>query len=248
MDEITSQQIKENYECVCGEIAGAAARAGREAGSVRLLVVTKAQPVWKIHAAYEAGARFFGENYPEETAVKIEEMEGLPGLEWHMIGHLQSRKAKIIASSFAMLHSLDSYSLAEKLNRLLAERGRLLPVLLEVNVSGEESKFGFSAWDEGRWDLLLAEFEQIIALPNLRVSGLMTMPPLFDDPEQTRPFFQKTRRLRDYLVARYPLQSWQEISMGTSTDYPVAVEEGATFVRVGTAVMGQRPPRPEIIR
>jgi hypothetical protein len=243
MEDSQYHTIARNYERVRDEIARAARDSGRPAESVRLLVVTKAQPAGKIRAAYQAGARFFGENYPEETLTKLPELADLAGAEWHMIGHLQSRKAKIVADHFHLLQSLDSFGLAEKLNRLLGERGRVLPVLLEVNVSGEESKFGLPAWDEARWDALLSVIEQICSLGHLRIHGLMTMPPLYADPEQTRPYFQKNRRLRDYLAARFPLQSWQEISMGTSADFRVAVEEGATIVRVGTAVMGQRPPR-----
>lgn len=236
-------QIRANLERITEEIYRAAVKAGRSPSEVRLLVVSKAQPVEKIAAAYQAGARLFGENYPEETLAKIELGAELPGIEWHMIGHLQSRKAKIIAQHFSMLHSLDSFGLAEKLERLLAEQEKVLPVLLEVNVSGEESKFGLPAWHEDRWSELLPEIERVRALPHLNLCGLMTMPPLFDDPVGVRPFFQRAHRLLDWLAEQIPDGCWKELSMGTSGDFPVAVEEGATYVRIGTAIMGPRPPR-----
>ena len=143
---IESEPIRANLERVHEEIERAARGAGRPADAVRLIVVTKAQPLEKIVAAYNAGARLFGENYPEETQHKIEASQRLPGIESHMIGHLQSRKAKVVAKHFHMLHSLDSLSLAQKLERLLAETGRVLPVLIEVNVGGEETKGGYAAW------------------------------------------------------------------------------------------------------
>lgn len=241
--ETTIDQIRAHYDWVNEQIAEAAAAVGRDPRSVRLLVVTKAQPVEKIQAAYQAGARLFGENYPEETAAKIEVMSDLPGIEWHMIGHLQSRKARIIAAHFDWLHSLDSISLAGKLDRALAEAGRVLPVLLEVNVSGEESKFGFPAWQEESWSELVSQFDRIAALEHLQIRGLMTMPPYNDDPERTRPYFARARRLRDFLAGRLPQAIWDELSMGTSVDFAVAIQEGATFVRVGTAIIGPRPPR-----
>lgn len=241
--DTTIDQIRAHYDWVNEQIAEAAAAVGRDPRSVRLLVVTKAQPVEKIQAAYQAGARLFGENYPEETAAKIDAMSDLPGIEWHMIGHLQSRKARIIAAHFDWLHSLDSISLAGKLDRALAEAGRVLPVLLEVNVSGEESKFGFPAWQEESWSELVSQFDRIAALEHLQIRGLMTMPPYNDDPERTRPYFARARRLRDFLAGRLPQAIWDELSMGTSVDFAVAIQEGATFVRVGTAIIGPRPPR-----
>jgi len=240
---IEHDQIRANLERVREEIELAARGAERPADAVRLIVVTKAQPLEKIVAAYEAGARQFGENYPEETLHKIESSRHLAGIEWHMIGHLQSRKAKIVAQHFHMLHSLDSLSLAQKLERLLAEAGRVLPVLIEVNVGGEETKSGYAAWDEAHWEAMLPEIEAILALEHLQVRGLMTMPPYLEDADQVRPYFQRTRALRDFLKERFPLANWDELSMGTSVDFRVAIEEGATYVRVGTAIVGPRPPK-----
>lgn len=235
--------IRENYQQVLDQIAGSARRAGRNPAEVRLVVVTKTQPLEIIQAAIEAGIRTFGENYPEEGVMKIQSLPAQSGVEWHMIGHVQSRKARLVADHFALLHSLDSLKLAQRLDRFAAEGNRILPVLLELNVGGEESKSGWDASDESRWDALFPELSSILDLPNLRVNGLMTMPPLGTDPEESRRFFQRLRLLRDHLASQFPQAQWRELSMGTSMDYTVAVEEGATLVRVGTAIVGARTYR-----
>ena len=234
-------QIRENIAQVQSEIEIAAKRSSRKAEDVKLIVVSKAQPVEKLIAAYEAGVRLFGENYPEETAEKIEQINPpLNGVEWHMIGHLQSRKIPIIVKHFSYLHSLDSFSLAEKLSKKLPEDTKSLNILLEVTVSGEESKFGFSAQDEAAWPLLVEEVQKIAGLAGLNLCGLMTMPPFFDDPEEARPYFVKAKKLLEFLQSRLDMEHFTQLSMGTSGDYAVAVEEGATYVRVGQAIMGQR--------
>ncbi len=235
--------IRENYQQVLDQIARSARRAGRNPAEVRLVVVTKTQPLEIIQAAIEAGIRTFGENYPEEGVMKIQSLPAQSGVEWHMIGHVQSRKARLVADHFALLHSLDSLKLAQRLDRFAAEGNRILPVLLELNVGGEESKSGWDASDESRWDALFPELSSILDLPNLRVNGLMTMPPLGTDPEESRRFFQRLRLLRDHLASQFPQAQWRELSMGTSMDYTVAVEEGATLVRVGTAIVGARTYR-----
>jgi pyridoxal phosphate enzyme (YggS family) len=235
--------IREKLENVAARIRGAAQTAGRLEDEVRLVVVTKAQPVEVIRAVLAAGAGILGENYPEETLQKIEALGGQDTPVWHMIGHLQSRKAAIVAALFAMLESLDSLKLAERLERLLAERERVLPVLLEFNVGAEESKYGWPAWDESSWSGLLPEVERILALPHLRLEGLMTMPPWNEDAEKSRPYFTRLRQLAGYLGERFGAQYFSQLSMGTSTDYEVAVQEGATLVRVGTAIVGPRPAR-----
>jgi pyridoxal phosphate enzyme (YggS family) len=148
-----------------------------------------------------------------------------------------------VVDHFALLHSLDGLKLALRLNRFAAEKGDRLPVLLEFNVGGEASKAGWEASDESRWNVLLPDISAVLDLPHLRVRGLMTMPPLETDPEAARRFFQRLRKLRDYLAAQFPRRDWSELSMGTSTDYRVAVEEGATLVRVGTAIVGARKYR-----
>jgi pyridoxal phosphate enzyme (YggS family) len=206
---------------------------------VRLVVVTKKQPLEHVRAVLEAGARDLGENYAEEGAEKIRAVGPVEGLRWHMIGHVQSRKAEL-AAGFDVIHTLDSLKLATRLDRFAGEVGRRLPVLLEVNLSGEDSKFGYQASDETRWGELIDAFEQIASMPNLEVRGLMTMPPFTAEPEASRPFFRRMRRLQAYLVKRLPDVEWRDLSMGTSTDFAVAVEEGATLVRVGTAILGSR--------
>jgi pyridoxal phosphate enzyme (YggS family) len=205
------------------------------------VVAAKSQPLEILQAAVEAGIGIFGENYAEEAVTKMQALKSQSRVEWHMIGHVQSRKAKLVVEHFALLHSLDSLKLAQRLDRFAAESGRALPVLLEFNVGGETSKQGFAAWDESRWPELLPDAQAIVALPNLKVQGLMTMPPLSTDPEAARAYFQRLRRLRDFLTKRIPGAAWPELSMGTSVDYPVAVEEGATLVRIGQAILGPRP-------
>jgi len=232
--------IRERYQSTLDQIAVAARKSGRDPAEIRLVVVTKSQPVDVAEAAIEAGVRILGENYPEEGVMKIQSLAQKTGVEWHMIGHVQSRKARLVAEHFALLHSLDSLKLAQRLDRFASERDHILPVLLEFNVGGEESKSGWDASDESRWSLLLPDIAAILDLPHLRVHGLMTMPPLGTDPEQSRRFFLRLRLLRDHLARQYPSGGWHELSMGTSADYAVAVEEGATLVRVGTAIVGAR--------
>jgi pyridoxal phosphate enzyme (YggS family) len=235
-------RIAEQYQWVQAEI-GAAARSGwRAPEDVTLVVVTKAHPPETLRAVIQAGAQVIGENYPEETAAKLPLIPERGQVAWHMIGHLQSRKAKLIVAHFDLLHSLDSLPLAEKLNRLLVEAGRRLPVLLEFNVGGEESKFGWDATVESRWPALLPEIRSIASLTQLDLQGLMTMPPLETEPQVSRGYFARLRHLRDFLQAELGL-SLPQLSMGTSGDFREAVQEGSTLVRVGTAIVGPRPPR-----
>lgn len=238
--------IRENHERVLDQIATAAKRSNRIPEQIRLIVVTKTQPLEIVQAAMEAGVRLFGENYPEEGVMKIQSLPQQSGVEWHMIGHVQSRKARLVADHFALLHSLDSLKLARRLDRFAAERSHVLPVLLEFNTGGEESKSGWDASDETKWASFLPEISELVELPNLRVQGLMTMPPLGMDPEESRRFFIGLRLLRDHLAAQFPNVDWHELSMGTSADFEVAVEEGATLVRVGTAIVGARKYKSEI--
>lgn len=236
-------EIRERYLGTLGEIANAAQRAGRDPDSVRLVVVTKGQPLEAADAALEAGARILGENYAEEAVQKIMNLKSRGGVEWHMIGHVQSRKARLVAEHFALLQSLDSLKLARRLDGFAAELGRVLPVLLEFNVGGEASKHGWDATQEGSWAGHLAEVRAVAELRNLKILGLMTMPPLDTDPESARPYFQRLRRLRDHFAANLAQAAWTELSMGTSADFQVAVEEGATLVRVGQAILGPRPAK-----
>jgi hypothetical protein len=237
--------ISKNYRAVLDRISTAARKSGRISSDVHLIVVTKGQPLNKVNAAVEAGAQLLGENYADEGVGKIQAMTGHSSVEWHMIGHIQGRKARLVCEYFTCVHSLDSLKLAERLDRYAFEFGRRLPVLLECNVSGEESKFGFPAWQEEAWEGLFNNFARILHLPNIAVRGLMTMAPYSLDPETARTYFDRLRRLRDLLKNVFPQTDWLELSMGMSADYEVAIEEGATMVRIGEAILGPRPKKGE---
>ncbi|MGC8782476.1 MAG: YggS family pyridoxal phosphate-dependent enzyme [Anaerolineae bacterium] len=220
-------------------IAAAARRAGRRPEEITLVAVTKTQSAETVAAAYAAGLRAFGENRVEEAVPKVREVAALLGaaaadLCWHMIGHLQSRKAADVFPWAAMVHSVDSVRLAGRLSRFAAAAGRILPILLEVNVAAEPTKYGFAAAE------LAAGVEQIAALPGLQIQGLMTVAPIATDPETVRPVFAALRRLRDDLARRFPDLDWRHLSMGMTDDFEVAIEEGATIVRIGRAIFGER--------
>ena len=234
------QLISKNLEQVRVQIAEAAAVVSRNPKDVKLVVVTKGHPIEAVEAALEAGVRVFGENYAEEGLSKILACSEWAGVEWHMIGHIQSRKARIVAENYDWVHSLDSLKLARRLDRVAGEVGRQLPVLLECNVSGEESKFGFHAWEEEAWPIFFEQVSQLLELRNLQIRGLMTMAPFLSNPEQSRPYFQLLWRLRNRLAQRFAHLDWRELSMGMSTDFQIAIQEGATQVRIGTAIMGPR--------
>jgi pyridoxal phosphate enzyme (YggS family) len=233
-------EIPQNLASVNEKISAAAKRSDRDPAEVKLVVVSKGQPIEVILAAVEAGVHIFGENYPEETVAKIHSLAA-KDIEWHMIGHLQSRKARLVSNHFQYMHSLDSLHLAEKLDKLLAETSRVLPVLLEFNVGPELSKSGWQADKPGTWSELLPEVEKILSLQQLKVHGLMTMPPLTVTPDEARVYFKRLVSLRDFLRGCFPEQTWDELSMGTSSDFEVAIEEGATFIRIGTSILGPRP-------
>ena len=239
-DEKLTARIRERYLAIKAQIATAAESVGRAPESVQLVVVTKAQSAEVTQAAINGGAQVLGENYPEQAVMKMQAMSKKNKVEWHMIGHVQSRKANLVAENFALLHSLDSLKLAKRLDRLAAEASRTLPVLLEINIGGEISKFGWNVPAEADLAAVLPEIEEILSLPNLEVRGLMTMPPFFKDAELARPYFQQLRQIRDHLSVQFPQVNWEQLSMGTSGDFPVAVQEGATYVRVGQAIVGKR--------
>ena len=235
-------EIKEKFDEVQQKIFAAVARSGRNADAVKLIVVTKGQSAEKIDEVIQLGARRLGENYPEETHRKITEMQVLKQpVDWCMIGHLQSRKIKYIVAHFSMIHSIDSAEIAIELNSKLQLAEKHLPALLEVNVSGEESKHGFAAWNKAVWPELADEWLQLQSeTPYLHFVGLMTMPPFAEVSENSRQYFIKCRSLLEFLQARSGQSSFDQLSMGTSLDYETAIEEGATFVRVGEAIMGRR--------
>ena len=233
--------LAENIHQVQDRIARACARAGRDPSDVTLVAVSKTFPAEVIGEAYRLGLRDFGENRVQEATEKIPNIQSrTPNLQWHLVGHLQSRKAREAVDLFDVIHSVDSLKLADKLGRLCREAGRVMPILLECNVSGEETKYGFSvarAEDKSRW---MAEVEAILALPGVRVEGLMTVAPIAADAEDARPVFRALRQLRDELAARFPQAGWRRLSMGMTDDFEVAIQEGATIVRIGRAIFGER--------
>jgi PLP dependent protein len=234
-------QIKKNLKSIEQRIERAAERVKRDPKAVKLIAVTKLMPLETIEAAMGAGLRCFGENYPKQAAEKIMKIEAQEHVEWHMIGHIQSRKTETVCRYFDMVHSVDRMKIARYLDRYSLENSKTMPVLLEVNLSGEKSKYGWQVDDEKRWPELIPEFSEIVKLTNIEVRGLMSMPPFFDDPERTRPIYRRLNRLKEFLQERIPEAAWGELSIGTSFDYEIAVEEGATMVRIGTEIFGQRP-------
>lgn len=203
-------------------------------------MVTKTHQVALISSVIAAGAVHLGENYVEEAQEKIAALAGFSDVQWHMIGHIQSRKTSQVAAIFDCVHGIDRVKIARRLASALEGTGKTLPLLLECNVSGEASKFGWQAWDPAEWPSLAGEIAQISDLPNIQVQGLMTMAPYSRDPEQARPYFKRLRELARFLGKRLPHMNFEQLSMGMSGDYPVAIEEGATILRIGTAIMGQR--------
>ncbi len=224
-------EIAENLERVREDIAEAAAKAGRAANAVELVAITKTHPAERIREAVAAGQQLFGESRIQEARAKIPELPSV--LRWHFVGHLQKNKIRHALPLFELFHSVDSLALAEEMNRIANEEGMHPRVLLEVNVVGEGSKFGFKP------ETVRAEMESLLALPRLSIEGLMIIPPLAEEAEASRTFFVQLRELRDALEKEFDLKLPQ-LSMGMTNDFPIAVEEGATLVRVGTAIFGER--------
>lgn len=233
------QFIRNKYNLVVESIQQEAVRCQRDPAGIKLVVVTKGHPVDAVNEVLDAGAMILGENYVDEAVHKINTV-GFNRCEWHMIGHIQSRKANLVSQYFNFIHSLDSLKLANRLSRFAQEQGRVISVLLEFNVSGEQSKYGFPAWDQDHLILVLDDIAQIVGLPGIQIQGLMTMPPFPERPEDSRPYFLQLRKLQDELYKRYPGCNWGELSMGMSGDYQVAIQEGATYLRIGTEIMGPR--------
>jgi pyridoxal phosphate enzyme (YggS family) len=217
-------------------VAAAARTSGRRAEDVSLIAVTKTHPAATVRAAFDLGLRHFGENKVQEADGKITELAELraQGAAFHLIGHLQSNKAKRTVEIFDSVQSLDSVELARRLHRFAVQQDKVLPVMIEVDIAGEETKSGIPEKE------LLPLLEQVRALNALRLDGLMVVPPFSDDAEDTRPYFARLRELRDAALQRELLDGGA-LSMGMSHDYAVAIEEGATHVRVGTALFGSRP-------
>jgi PLP dependent protein len=240
-----STHIAANLAQVRERVAAAAQRAGRSPHEITLLAVSKTHPVGLVEQALAAGQRDFGENLVEEAWSKFADpgspvslasrLDAAARPRLHLIGPIQSRKAALaVACRPVLIHAVDRLKIAARLDRFAGEAGLALDVLLEVNMAGEASKFGFTP------DVVLRETEALLALPNLRVRGLMTIPPYEPDPEAARPHFAALRRLQRDLAQRYPQADWRHLSMGMSHDFEAAIEEGATIVRVGTAIFGTR--------
>ena len=226
----TQYEIRERFTIVLARVGAAAYKAGRDASSIRLVLASKTQPSAAIRAAAGAGARDFGENYVQEAIAKRAELSDLSDIRWHLIGHLQTNKVKVAASGFTLIHSVDSVRLAEALAR--AQPSPRVHALIEVNLGGEASKTGVAP------DGVAAILD--VARDKLEIDGLMTIPPPAAGAEAARPYFAQLRELRDRLAAQsgYALS---ELSMGMTDDFEVAIEEGATIVRIGRAVFGERP-------
>jgi hypothetical protein len=240
--------VAHNLARVQERVAEAALRVGRDPAGVTLVAIAKTFPAEVVVAAYQAGVCHFGENRIEEAIPKIPAVHAAisgPWPTWHMVGHVQSRKAQPVVAHFDYVHSVDRLKIARRLSQFAQGAGRVLPVLLECNVSGEEAKFGFDlpGWeqDEARREACFAAVEEILGLPGLAVQGLMTMAPFVTDPETVRPVFASLRAVLDALRERFPAHDWHHLSMGMTDDFEVAIEEGATMVRIGRAIFGPRP-------
>jgi PLP dependent protein len=232
------KDLRARLEAINRRIAAACERAGRQVSEITLVAVSKTVSADRIREAIEAGVRTLGESRVQEAAVKIPELKSLSAerkVQWHLIGHLQSNKARRAVELFDAVHSVDSLKLAERLNHVSGESGRRLPIFIEVNLGGEESKTGAAPGET------LPLCEQIGKLPDLELKGLMAVPPFSDNPEDARPFFRRLRRFRDEARQAGAVGSqFNDLSMGMSDDFEIAIEEGATFIRVGTALFGAR--------
>jgi PLP dependent protein len=236
---ISEADLRANFAAVQSRIAAAAHRVGRSPDDVRVVAVTKSHPAELVRRAYAAGMRDFGENRVEEAHAKQAELTDLAEVRWHMIGHVQSRKAKDVVGRFALVHSVDRPKIAEAFDRLARERGQRIPVLLECNISGEASKDGWDVVSGTDWKELLSRLLSVTRLPSLDVRGLMTMAPWTPDVGLLREVFGGLARLREALAAAGG-GALPELSMGMTDDFEIAVEEGATMVRIGRALFGGR--------
>ena len=231
--ELSAENIKINLSRVRENIEAACKKAGRNPEDVMLLAVSKKKPIEDIRAAMDAGQHIFGENYVQELNEKYDELGD--AAEWHMIGHLQRNKVKYIVGKVALIHSVDSIALAEQIEKEASKKDLIVPILLEVNIAEEDTKWGFAASETEEAAKTIGTF------PHVRVRGLMTSAPYTEDPESNREHFRRLKALQDKIAeAGYPGVPADMLSMGMSGDYMVAVEEGATIVRVGSAIFGER--------
>jgi pyridoxal phosphate enzyme (YggS family) len=239
MNDSEKAIIAANIRSVKERIAQAAKRSGRDSEAVQLVAVSKLQSLEKVRQAYSLGIRDFGENRVYDALPKQKKLRDLEEIKWHMIGHIQSRKAKDVPTNFSVVHSIDRMKIAKRLDHYAGQAEIKLKVLLECNVSGEESKEGWNLENPASWPKILPVFEEILALENLEVRGLMTMAPFDAEEDELRKVFRGLRGLREYLSARIPA-NWDELSMGMTDDFEFAVEEGSTIVRIGRAIFGPR--------
>jgi PLP dependent protein len=231
METFGVETIATNLERVRQQIAQAATKAGRAIDEIELVAISKTHGAEKVHAAFDAGQTLFGESRVQEARLKIPELPS--AIRWQFVGHLQKNKIRHALPLFELIHSVDSLALAQEMNRIAEEEGLHPRVLLEVNVAGEGSKFGFPP------GTLREQMETLLALSRLSIEGLMTIPPLAEEPEASRKFFVQLRELRGALEKEFNMKL-PHLSMGMTSDFPIAVEEGATLVRVGTAIFGER--------
>jgi len=228
--------IEANLRRVRERIAEAALRKGRRPEDITLVAVTKTIDPERILIAARLGVKHFGENRVQEALRKIPVVNQALGAPptWHMVGHLQTNKVRKALGIFDFIHSVDSVRLAREINKRAGRESKVIPILLEVNISGEATKFGFAPEE------VEDAVREILSFPNLSVQGLMTIAPIVNDPEEARPFFRRLRELRDYLAEQFPQIDWKHLSMGMTDDFEVAIEEGATMVRLGRAIFGER--------
>ncbi len=237
------ERVRANLDRVEMRILRACAKAHRDRDEVTLVAVTKTRSLGEVIAAHGSSLRHFGENRIEELEAKLPHLRQSLGQDlpmWHMIGHLQSRKASRAVTLVDLIHSVDSLRLARRLDRGAQEADRVVPVLLQLNVSGEESKYGFDAATPEAVDALIPELAQLEGLSHLDVRGVMTMAPIVADPEEARPVFVRLRAVRDRLRHDLAYSDWHDLSMGMTDDFEVAIQEGATLVRIGRAIFGPR--------
>jgi len=239
MESEQKESIRRNIESVLERIDNSAKTAGRDASGIKLIAVTKKKPAHIIKSLVELGIHRIGESYLNEALFKIDLLKEL-NIEWHMIGAIQKGKEKAVAANFAEVHSVDDKNMAIRLNKFARLNERKLPVYLEFNVSGEESKHGWKAWTEDHWSGLLPDMNEILDLSNLEVKGLMTMAPYSNNPQNARPFFKRLKELQTFLTREITDSNLTELSMGMSGDFEVAIEEGATVLRIGSALVGPR--------
>ncbi len=234
---VADRGIAGNLEGVRARVADAARRSGRRPEDVLLVAVSKGQPDAAVRAAHAAGQRDFGENRLEEATARIARLADLTDVRWHLIGHIQSRKAHMVGDAFALIHSVDRLKIAGRLSE--ASGSRRQPVLLEFNVSGETSKEGWRLAERSAWSSVEGEVAEVMRLPGIAVQGVMTLAPVSTDERLLRGVFRELREWRDHLQQAVP-GDWRELSMGMSDDYEWAIEEGATIVRIGRAIFGPR--------